>query len=168
MRRDKLRSNGGIASVALPCREFVERAPENDLQQALHEEARARLHANIRTDSDRFDKLEAYFGPPGEDEFSAASATGWARCAWSRPNGAALGTVVERLKSLKLTIRNAPLAQAPCFPRCLFTACGGNPHSSRILTNRTRAAVIMSYKVPRCCDPNDPARTPDQPPAGTP
>jgi hypothetical protein len=46
--------------------------------------------------------------------------------------------------------------------------CGGNPHSSRILTNRTRAAVIMSYKVRRCCGPNDPASTPDQPPAGIP
>jgi prolyl-tRNA synthetase len=127
MRRDKLRSNGRVASAALPCREFVERAPEflNDIQQALHDEARARLHANIRTDIDRLDQLEAYFGPPGEDEFGAASATGWARCAWSRPNGAALQSVVERLKSLKLTIRNAPLTQPSYFRPCIFTAAPG-------------------------------------------
>jgi prolyl-tRNA synthetase len=124
MRRDQLRSNGRVTSAALPHREFVERAPEflNDIQRALHDEAKVRLHANIRTDIDGLDDLEAYFGPPGEDEFGAASATGWARCAWSRPNGAALESVVERLKSLKLTIRNAPLAQPRCFRPCIFTA----------------------------------------------
>jgi hypothetical protein len=62
---------------------------------------------------------------PGEDEFSAASAAGGLRCAWSRPNGAALESVVERLKSLKLTIRNAPLATGPLLPAMYFTAAPG-------------------------------------------
>ena len=47
---------------------------------------------------------------------------GWVDVAWSRPTGAALEVVVERLKALKLTIRNAPNGQTghPDAP-CIFT-----------------------------------------------
>jgi prolyl-tRNA synthetase len=44
---------------------------------------------------------------------------------WSRPTGAALDAVEARLKALKLTIRNAPLAQPDTFAPCLFTGEAG-------------------------------------------
>ena len=57
-----------------------------------------------------FDELAEYFGAAAaEDEGGAFK--GWARVAWSKPEGAELEAIGERLKALKLTIRNAPLDQ---------------------------------------------------------
>jgi prolyl-tRNA synthetase len=53
---------------------------------------------------------------------------------WSRPTGAALGKIVEQLKALKLTMRNAPLNAAPADGACFFT---GQPAVERILIGRT-------------------------------
>ena len=50
---------------------------------------------------------------------------GWARVHWSRPTGAALEEVGDRLKALKLTIRNAPLAQPSDYGKCVFTGAPG-------------------------------------------
>ena len=59
---------------------------------------------------------------------------GWVDVAWSRPTGAALDTVVERLKALKLTIRNAPLGQEGGSGTCIFT---GEPAVERVLIGRS-------------------------------
>ncbi|MAH14427.1 MAG: proline--tRNA ligase, partial [Sphingomonadaceae bacterium] len=40
---------------------------------------------------------------------------------WSKPTGAALEKVVERLKEHKLTIRNVPMDAAPVDGACIFT-----------------------------------------------
>jgi prolyl-tRNA synthetase len=70
--------------------------------------------------------LSAYFGAAAEDEDAAGEAVkGWVRAAWSRPTGAALDAVTAQLKTLKLTIRNAPLDQPGAFGRCLFTGAPG-------------------------------------------
>ena len=53
---------------------------------------------------------------------------------WSKPTGAALDKVVERLKALKLTIRNAPMGQrGPPSGACIFT---GDPAVERVLVGR--------------------------------
>ncbi len=59
---------------------------------------------------------------------------GWVDIRWSKPTGAALDKVVERLKALKLTIRNAPLGQTGCDEGpCVFT---GEPAVERVLVGR--------------------------------
>jgi prolyl-tRNA synthetase len=59
---------------------------------------------------------------------------GWVDVAWSRPTGAGLEAVVERLKAMKLTIRNAPMGQTG-HPgaQCVFT---GEPAVERVLIGR--------------------------------
>jgi prolyl-tRNA synthetase len=53
--------------------------------------------------------------------------------AWAKPTGAELEKVGERLKTLKLTIRNAPLRQPSTFGACVFT---GKPGVEEILIAR--------------------------------
>lgn len=96
-----------------------------DIQTALHREAKARLDANIARVDD-WAGLEAMFA-------EGAARPGWADVAWSRPTGAALDKVVERLKTLKLTIRNAPMDQSAAAGTCIFT---GAPAVERVLIGR--------------------------------
>jgi prolyl-tRNA synthetase len=135
MRRDKLRGGEKVTSQSLPLGEFVERAPAllAEIQQALFDDAASRLRANIRTDIATLAELEAYFGPGEEDEDKGGQVRGWVRCSWSRPTGPALDGVVERLKALKLTIRNAPMDQSPAHGKCLFT---GEPGVEDIIIAR--------------------------------
>lgn len=92
-----------------------------ETQTALFQEAKMRLDANIRDDITTFADLERYYGTDDEGgEFK-----GWARASWSRPTGAALDKVGEQLKSLKLTIRNAPLIQPASHAPCIFTGAPG-------------------------------------------
>ena len=72
-------------------------------------------------------------GPAADDEDANVTFKGWVRCAWSRPTGEALEAVTQRLKSLRLTIRNAPMAQPETFGPCLFT---GEPGVEEILIAR--------------------------------
>jgi prolyl-tRNA synthetase len=96
------------------------------IQRALFEQADERRKANIVRGIDRLDALNAFFG---EDR----KYPGWVEVQWSRPQGAALDTVVEQLKALKLTFRNVPLDAAPVDGACLFT---GEPAVERILVAR--------------------------------
>jgi prolyl-tRNA synthetase len=123
IRRDRLRAEGKVLVQSLGQAEFVaslERVlPE--MQAALLAEARARLDGNIRDDLKTFADLERYYGADEDSgEFK-----GWARVHWARPSGAALEGVGERLKALKLTIRNAPLKQPSSFGKCIFTDAAG-------------------------------------------
>ncbi len=136
MRRDKLWGEGGkVASQTLPREAFIAAAPGLlvEIQQSLFDEAKAMLDGNIRTDIATFDQLAAYFGPAAEDDDAAQAFKGWVRCAWSKPVGDALEAVTARLKSLKLTIRNAPMAQSKTLGPCLFT---GEPGVEEILIAR--------------------------------
>ena len=122
MRRDKLRDGDKVISHALARDAFIAAAPGllADIQAALYAEAKARLTANIRTDIRTFDQLADHFGAAvDEDEGSAFK--GWVRAPWSKPTGAALDAVDERLKKLKLTLRNIPLEQSGGAGKCLFT-----------------------------------------------
>jgi prolyl-tRNA synthetase len=111
----------------MPRDEFVAAAAAvlKDIQDSLFTEAKVRLNANIRRD---ITDLSAYF--QGDD----ARFVGWVEVQWAKPTGAALEAIVEQLKALKLTMRNAPLAAAPVDGVCFFT---GEPAVERILIGRT-------------------------------
>ncbi|MBJ7534419.1 proline--tRNA ligase [Rhodomicrobium vannielii ATCC 17100] len=120
-RRDALRDGPKVKSHSQPRAEFVAGAEGllREIQGALYADAKKRLDGNIRTDIASFDELAAYFGPAEEDEGGAFK--GWVRVSWSRPTGAALEEIADRLKALKLTIRNTPLDGKTSGATCFFT-----------------------------------------------
>ena len=128
MRRDKLRNaDEKMASIGMPRDEFIAAAPGllEEIQAGLFAEAKARLDGNIRSDITTFAELAAYFGPAADDDDAAGAFKGWVRAAWCRPTGDALEAVTAQLKSLKLTLRNAPMDQKGPFGACLFTGAPG-------------------------------------------
>jgi prolyl-tRNA synthetase len=103
------------------------------IQTRLFAEAKTRLDSNIRSDITSFDELAEYFGAAG-DEDEAADFKGWVRASWSRPSGAALESVEQRLKQVKLSVRNAPQGQSESLRgTCLFT---GAPAVQEVLIAR--------------------------------
>jgi prolyl-tRNA synthetase len=141
IRRDQLRNGEKILSQVLPRAQFV--AQIGALLAAVHstlqQSAQQRLADNVRRDITTFAALAAHFSStanPGADEDDAVSEfRGWAQVAWSRPDGAALAKVEQQLKSLKLTVRNAPLAQEPITDqRCVFS---GEPAREWVLVGRS-------------------------------
>jgi len=135
MRRDALRDGDKVAMHTASVADFVAQAPAllDAIQANLFAEAKARLDGNIATDITTFDGLAAFFGTPDADD-EAGSFKGWARVAWSRPEGADLEAIADRLKTLKLTIRNAPLDQPAIAGPCLFT---GHPAKEYVLIARS-------------------------------
>ncbi len=136
IRRDQLRNGEKIQSQALALPDFVAQIGTllAGIHTALHESARQRLLSNIRTDITTFEALAAYFrsgdGKSGDEDFR-----GWARVAWARPEGEALARVEQQLKSLKITVRNAPLEQEPIADRrCVFS---GEPAREFVLVGRS-------------------------------
>ncbi|MCU6455419.1 proline--tRNA ligase [Sphingomonas sp. A2-49] len=128
IRRDRLyRADGKLDSNVMPRGDFEADAPAllAAIQQALHAEASARLKANIVPAAD-FAAVEAHFA-------EGAKTPGWVEVNWARPTGAALDAVVERLKALKLTIRNAPSDAGAAEGVCVFT---GEPAVERVLLAR--------------------------------
>ncbi len=131
IQRTSLREGEKVKSTSIRRDEFVAQAPGllEAIQKQLFEEAKQRLDANIRSDLKSWDELVSYYGA-GEDDNEVK---GWARVAWAKPTGAELDSVSERLKTLKLTIRNAPLKQPSTFGACVFT---GKPGVEEILIAR--------------------------------
>jgi prolyl-tRNA synthetase len=135
MRRDRLRDGDKVVSHTQPRAAFVAGAQTllDAIQSGLFAEAKERLDANIVTDIGSFEELEAHYGAAGDDD-EAGEFKGWVGVLWSRPEGEMLDRVAERLKALKLSIRNAPLAQPAVDGRhCLFT---GEPAREYILIGR--------------------------------
>ena len=129
LRRDRLYGdNGKLASAAMPKADFVAAAAGllTEIQDSLRSEATARRDANIRDDVTTLAGLAEHFETGGKFP-------GWVLVEWSKPTGAALDQVVETLKGLKLTIRNAPMNAAPAEGLCLFT---GVPAVERVLVGR--------------------------------
>jgi len=130
MRRDSLRDGDKVKSIACSRAEFLEEKAVQllaEIQHGLYAEAKARLDANIISGVTDWAGVEAYFSGD-EDAFK-----GWLKVSWSRPSGAELDAVEQKLKGLKLTIRNAPLSQPDSFAPCLFT---GKPGVEEILIGR--------------------------------
>jgi len=129
IRRDRLyREDGKLDSAVIAKADFVGSVDRmlEDVQVGLHEEARARLHANIAPASD-FAAIEAHFAEGRKNP-------GWLEVQWSKPTGAGLEAVVEKLKALKLTLRNAPMDQAAVDGACVFT---GDEAVERVLVGRS-------------------------------
>ena len=129
IRRDRLyRADGKLDSQVMPRDDFAAAVPALlvAIQAALHAEASERLKANI-TPVDDWAGVETLFA-------DGRANPGWADVRWSKPTGAALDVVVERLKALKLTIRNAPMGQGGIEGVCIFT---GAPAVERVLVGRS-------------------------------
>ncbi|MEH3104783.1 MAG: proline--tRNA ligase [Sphingomonas phyllosphaerae] len=128
IRRDRLyREDGKLDSAAVARDGFAGGVATllADIQQTLFDQAKARLEANIAPASD-WSQVETHFA-------EGAKNPGWLEVQWSRPTGAALDAVVERLKALKLTLRNAPMGQASADGACIFT---GDTAVERVLVGR--------------------------------
>jgi len=121
MRRDDLRDGDKVKSIAKPRQDFLEGAVQllAEIQAGLYAEAKARLDGNIKSGVTDWKGVEDYYAG-GDDDFK-----GWLKISWSKPGGAALEAVDTKLKTLKLTIRNAPLQQPKSFAPCLFTGAAG-------------------------------------------
>jgi len=136
MRRDRLRtSEGKIASEKVTLQEFVVGAGVvlKRIQDELFAQAKAATEANIRADIATFEEMAAYFNSAGEDE-----TIGWVRVPWCRPskadNAALLDDIDNRLKGLKISIRNAPLGQGSVAGKtCIFT---GKPAVEEVVIGR--------------------------------
>jgi prolyl-tRNA synthetase len=129
LRRDALWGADGKPAFQTPARDTVAEAIGGlleEIQHGLLAEATERREANIVRGIASFDALAEFFG---EDR----RYPGWAEVQWSRPTGAALDAVTERLKALKLTFRNVPLDAGPADGACLFT---GEPAVERIYVAR--------------------------------
>ncbi|WP_375291363.1 proline--tRNA ligase [Qipengyuania sp.] len=127
LRRDALwNTDNGKPAFQTPTREVAGQTIPGilaDMQAALFTEAQERREANITRGVTDFAEVEKHF---------AASATfpGWVEVQWSKPSGAELDKVVERLKALKLTMRNVPIGAVPVDGTCIFT---GEPAVERVL-----------------------------------
>lgn len=129
LRRDRLyREDGKLDSRIVPKDDFASQATVmlEDIQQALFDEARGRLHDNIDRTITSLDDLKSHF--------SASVRPGWALVQWSKPTGAALDKVVQWLKGEKLTLRNVPLDAEAADGACIFT---GEPATERVLVGRS-------------------------------
>jgi len=129
IRRDRLYDTGGkLATTIVERAAFLAEAAATleAIQAGLFAEAQSRRDAAIKPVAD-WAELEAHF-TGGEDDV-----VGWARASWSRPTGTDLDAVVTRLKTLKLTVRNAPVGAEP-GTLCIFT---GRSAVESILIGRT-------------------------------
>ncbi len=130
LRRDQLwnAANGKPAFTYPAHGDFVAEAGAalEAIQTSLYEEARARRDANITRGVTDWATVAAHFENGGKYP-------GWVEVEWAKPTGAALDAVVEKLKTLKLTIRNVPRGGAAADGACIFT---GAPASERILIAR--------------------------------
>lgn len=129
LRRDRLyREDGKVNYGSQSLADFTAGAAAEleDVQRSLLAEATRRRDANIRRDITDMAGLEAHFAFDNRQP-------GWVELGWSRPTGPALDAVVQKLKSLKLTIRNTPMTGSVASGRCLFT---GDPAVERIYVAR--------------------------------
>jgi len=127
IRRDRLyREDGKLDSAVMARGDFVDQAAAalESIQNGLFDDARARRDAAIKRDVTDWAGLVAFFEKGGK---------GLLEVNWSKPGGAELDAVAERLKALKLTLRNVALDAAPASGNCIFT---GKPAVERITVGR--------------------------------
>ncbi len=129
LRRDRLWNDNGKPSFVMlgadECAGEVASLLEG-MQHALFSVARERRDSNIARHIDNLDALGEFYN-------DKVVHPGWAEVQWKKPTGEALDKVVERLKDLKLTIRNVALDAPPANGTCIFT---GEPATERIYLAR--------------------------------
>ena len=123
------REDGKLDSAVLARGDFVNGAATMlaEVQDTLFAQAKARLDANIARDVVDFAGLERAFADTVKNP-------GFVEVQWAKPTGAALDNLVERLKALKLTLRNVPMDAAAADGLCVFT---GEPAVERVLVGRS-------------------------------
>lgn len=123
------RDDGKLDSVVMAKGDFVGQAAAmlGAVQDSLFAEAKTRLDANIARDVTDFAGLERAFADTVKNP-------GFVEVQWAKPTGDALDKVVERLKALKLTLRNVPMDAASADGACVFT---GAPAVERVLVGRS-------------------------------
>ena len=129
LRRDALWAENGKPAFATPSLdEAAQTIPGMlaDMQASLLANARAGRDARITRGVTSFDEVEAAFA-------DSVKNPGWVEVQWSKPTGLALEAVTERLKALKLTLRNVPIDAAPADGACVFT---GEQAVERVLVAR--------------------------------
>ena len=130
LRRDALyKESGKLDNHFLTKEEFLPTIPDllTDIQGRLHGEAKTRLDANITRGINDFAGLEKFYK-------ENKKYPGWLEVQWCRATGDALEQIDQRLKKLKLTIRNVPQDAAPVDGPCIFT---GEPAVERILVGKS-------------------------------
>ena len=127
IRRDKLRDGDKVISNRAAQDAFIGEVATMlvAIQENLYAEAKTLLDSNIRTDINSMAELSEYFGASSGEDDEAVEFKGWVRAPWSAPSGPALNKVEAELKSLKLSIRNAPLDQPDSTGKCIFTGEDG-------------------------------------------
>jgi prolyl-tRNA synthetase len=129
LRRDRLWNEAAKANFVGTAKEdFLSRAVAEieDIQASLYAEAKAKRDANIARAAS-FDELATFFA---EDK----RYPGWVEVEWARPTGDELDAIVQKLKALKLTMRNSPLDGEPANGTCIFT---GRPAAEKIYIARS-------------------------------
>ena len=123
------RDDGKLDSEVMARADFIGGAAAllGTVQTALFAQAKARLDGNIARDVGDFAGLERAFADTVKNP-------GFVEVQWARPSAAALDAIVERLKALKLTLRNVPMDAAPADGPCIFT---GAPAVERVLVGRS-------------------------------
>jgi prolyl-tRNA synthetase len=130
IRRDRLyQESGKLDSSIQPRADFVAGVSEllEEIQSGMFAEAKTRLDANIRRGVTDFAELERFFA-------EAERFPGWVEVEWAKPTGAELEAVDQRLKALKLTLRNVPESAGAATGPCIFT---GKPAMERVLVGRS-------------------------------
>ena len=126
LRRDALWAGNGKPDFAAPSVDAAAAtipAMLEAMQGSLLADASAVRDSRIERGVTDFAGLSAYFA---EGQKNA----GWLEVQWSKPTGAALEAVTEKLKALKLTLRNVPIGAAAADGVCVFT---GEPAVERVL-----------------------------------
>ncbi|MFN3510896.1 MAG: proline--tRNA ligase, partial [Tsuneonella troitsensis] len=126
LRRDALWANNGKPAFATPTLDEAATGIPAMLEamqaSLLADAARVRDDRIVRGVTD-FAGIQSHFG-------EGVKNPGWLEVQWSKPTGAALDAVTEKLKALKLTLRNVPIGAAPVDGSCVFT---GEPAVERVL-----------------------------------
>jgi prolyl-tRNA synthetase len=126
LRRDALWSENGKPAFTFPSLDDAAASIPGALeamQKSLLADAATVRDGRIDRSITGLAGLEAFFAEDGKNP-------GWAEVQWSKPTGAALDAVTEKLKALKLTLRNVPVGAAPADGACVFT---GEPAVERVL-----------------------------------
>ena len=126
LRRDRLwDQETGKPDFQTPTREIAAQGIPGileEMQSVIFSEAEDRREANITRGVTDFAEVETFF--------SGTKYPGWVEVQWSKPTGAELDQVIERLKAHKLTMRNVPIGAAAVDGACIFT---GKPATERVL-----------------------------------
>jgi prolyl-tRNA synthetase len=129
LRRDALWAENGKPAFAAPSLDDAAGsipATLDTMQRSMLEAARVERDGRIARNVSDFAGLEAFFA-------ESVKNPGWVEVQWSKPTGPALEQVTERLKALKLTLRNVPAGAPQADGRCVFT---GDEAIERVLVAR--------------------------------